>query len=1529
MKTFIASRFSNRIVAMILVVTILLGLCFEFFGSTLSVVSSSETPYVVMDGERVESVKLENDAKLRFEAVSQTSPTACQWQIRDPEDSGRWINIADSLSRYLWVTHALVGSMVDAFETARLRCRMEIDGKILYTDPVSVTVSWNVISESTGPAETTRSGLLQTFQSAYTTDTPTTYSIVINYIFDNNTMAFEPYGASVAAGSNFKASITSPVVVGYDPFRKVGEDYVDASTVEFDLTNIRENVTINVIYEPALVTYSVHHHLQHILDDEYSVHYDLITTGKALTGSTVGDGLALTEAQLPGFKPLAYEKLVVAADGSTVIEIRYDRNYYLVDFDMNGGYGAEPVYTRYGATVGTNEPTRHGYLFDGWELISYGGQTPTAEQQAQYALQTGTTIEVPPANLRYQARWIVQETTYTMVFWRENADDTGYSYWGYLDNLPAMSGSYVDGQDWIGRVAGIDDEQYFTFNAAKTDRHVLVEGDGSTVINVYYTRNYYTLTFKATGKCVITPNHIHSDACREDICGLAHIHTDTCVPVLECPNPEHPAHTEDCVICGMQEHIHGALDCECNLQEHAHAVACWNNVGSIQSSTPNRAPSNPQNGQIYHRANTYYIYLFNRWYRYTGRGVSSGDIVDPACQLQAHTHGTDCACDQEAHVHTERCYKDHIHIHTSACYRYSCGQQEHTHTDECYRIICGLPEKHTHSSTCTNASRTNIVKIVYEKYGASLKHIWPMKDGNGNTYDSGERWSPSDSSYYSAVLVYIAQMPPDDFTLTLNNADYKTYTMNYYLQALPGEAYDTQYNGKYYKKDNTIKAIYNYITKAEDFFDISGFTQSASNPAFGSNGQISTNGSSLDVDFYYDRATDHYLEFNNNGNVMEDKRVHGILYDAPLKDYDFTPPYPNNLEPNAYIFRGWYTSPGCFDGTEVNWDTLKMPEGDLMLYAKWIPVTHTVRVFKDDTLMEQIGTDQIVDHKSFASAPSGNIVNGNYIFQGWFYKDVVNGVVVEKAFTFSGIPVLRDMDIYAKWSSHVSVSYKIFYKILNTDIEIADPTTGSAIAGHNKTFDAKAGTQLYAKYQTGYYPETNSHTITMSVNGNHEFTFYYVFVESMPYKVQYVNKDTGAKLCEDKRVMDNSLSVVTETFQRFDQMMPDAYQKRLVLSADKTDADKDGIYDANVITFYYNDDAEHAYYRVVHYIQNISGDTYREYRSEEATGIIGNRYTVNSLTYTGFAYNPAKTMINGVVVPSTGTTVTTTLTGEGVLIELYYDRLSYGYTVRYVDSRTDQDLYTPKSGQAVFGEQIVEYALNLEQLGYELVSDTVKTATISANETHNVIEFLYQEGTASLKYQIVGPVGCGALSQYSENLTAISGVTNGSEPIVNNGFIFLGWYTDVDCTHAVDATWVNSQTHRLTPRKSGNIWKSSTYFAKFAALETDLTITTKSTAVSDTDQVFLFRIQGKPGTKTQAINLMVTVIGNGSTTVTKIPTGDYIVTELTAWSWRYENGAAVREITLEYNNGMNTIVFDNYRENGLWLDGNAVKDNRF
>lgn len=1488
--------------------------------------AAEKTVYVAENGKEILTSKVEG-----------ITTKSRAWQLLDPV-SYEWITVYGRSGDSLPVTYALVGSMLNESGRAYIRLRVSDGSSYYVSETLEIVITENV-SEALLANDTFTGELSDAPVFASSADDELgTHSIVIRYLFDNGGIAFEPYGATVAKGSDFSATVTSPTVVGYHPVMRVGETYEDASTVVLNYTNIQADITVNVIYEPAVVDFQIHHHYQDLYSDEYSLQPDRITYGKGMTGSTVPDGLALTEDELPGFKALAYEKMTVAADGSTVIEIRYDRNYYLVNFDMQGGFGTEPIYTRYGSTVGANSPTRPGYLFDGWELYTYAGKAPTAEQKATCDIN-GKTIVLPNANLVYRARWITQLTTYTMVFWKENINDNGFSYWGYLDGLSAMSGSYVSGANRVQEAENADtaDVNYFTYCDALTDHDVLVEGDGSTVVNVYYTRNRYSITFKATGRCTIPENHVHTEDCYLAFCKGGHEHADECGGRLVCTVTEHTAHTADCFLCGYtEEHTHSASCCQ--YTQHTHTKNCYRNIGN--TANPSGAPSGVVSGYIYGVSSgwrtTYYICISGTWYRYNGSGVQTGSIVDATCGNTEHTHGTvSCSCPLTAHTHSDACFRDTLHTHKDSCYSYSCGLSSHIHSDGCFLLNCGIPTGHTHTSTCRSASSTNTVKIVYKKYQQNLgkdpdnfltnsdNGIWPIVDDNGVVYDSGERWSPSGSSTYSQVLVYIANMPGENFTLTLSTSNNDTYTMNYYLEVLPSYTGEVvKYGGKRYILYTTVKANYNYLTKAEDFFDIKGFEKEASNPTFGSNGQIDINGGGV-VDMYYSRQVDHTLTFQSNGVVLIDKNVYGIQYGESLKSYEFTPDYPAALEPNAYYFAGWYTSPGHYDGTEVNWDTITMEAGGVMLYAKWAPITHTVKVYLDDSLGEQIGDVQYVGHGNFAYAPESAVTNGNYIFQGWFYKDTVNGETVEKAFEFTGIPVMKDLVIYAKWSSHVTVNYKINYVLYTTKEPIATPTEGSAIAGNNKTFYAKAGDELFGGYQSGYYPLTNSHTVTMSAESDHEFTFEYVYVESMPYAVRYVDEN-GTELAEIKRVFDNNLSVVTETFIRFDRKMPDAYQKRLILSAAGDDADSDGILDNNVITFYYTSDSEHAYYRVVHYIQNLAADGYREYRSEEAVGVIGNSYTVQSVSLTGFTLNGALTRVNGASAPINSGELSAELGADGFLVEFYYDRNPVSYTVNYLESGTNTVVYPQKTVTGKFGEQIVEYAPTLTALGYSLVGNDVRELNLSMNTELNVINFYYQENTVSLKYQIVGLPGAGTLSFTSENVPAATGIPAGSLPTVANGFHFVGWYLDEACTYPVEESWVDAETHAIKPVSDGPWQKDHTYYAKIDPDFTTLTLKTEGAVAIDGEQAFIFRIQGVSA-DTAGVDLTVCVVGNASVTVENLRIGAYTVTELTSWSYRYTPDGGQKTLELSVNASENVMTFSHIRAEDKWLDHNDAK----
>lgn len=557
--------------------------------------------------------------------------------------------------------------------------------------------------------------------------------------------------------------------------------------------------------------------------------------------------------------------------------------------------------------------------------------------------------------------------------------------------------------------------------------------------------------------------------------------------------------------------------------------------------------------------------------------------------------------------------------------------------------------------------------------------------------------------------------------------------------------------------------------------------------------------------------------------------------------------------------------------------------------------------------------DITVRHGSKADPTPVDPTNGSYTFVGWFYLE--DGV--EKAFDPANMPVNKDLKLYGKWSSNVLKQYTIYYKIQGTDTEIADPTTGSGLAGITKTFDAKGGTDLYTDYQEGYFPVAKSHSLTIDIENeaNNSYTFWYVQKEAVPYTVKYLNKATGKPVATEKTVSDNRKAVVTETFVPVSGMLPDAYQKRLVVSAEEGAV--------NEIIFYYTEDTTHAYYKITHYTENLAEDaqgkpTWTEYASSQAVGDIGQTYTADSMTIPGFTYDSTVE----------GTVTSGKLTANGLELKLYYTRNSYPYQVRYLEQGTGKVLHDPYNGTGKYGQVISESAIDIEN--YDAVDPTPQTLNIRIEEEAklNIITFYYKEQEVTINYRVVGPDGCGTVTPASETLKVLSGTAQGSTATANKNFRFVGWYKDEGCTQAVDDAWVAES--KLTPGKTKNYgtneapvmgYEAATYYAKFEYDVADLTITKQGWESIDENQSFLFDVTGPDGSKRVVVN------GNGSVTIKGLKIGEYTVTEVTSWSWRYTTSSS-QNITLKPA-GPNEVTFKNTRSNHKWLGGDAYFQNIF
>lgn len=1110
-----------------------------------------------------------------------------------------------------------------------------------------------------------------------------TFTITINYVDNKDQQIADPWTATVMAGSTYQSVVKSPVVVGYT---------AEQAEITVGGENIQEDQNFTVKYTPALVKFSVKHLRQNVSNDEYTQDGD-----PEIRNGNTGDAVGETLAKLyPGFYSLKYDATVkIAGDESTVVEVKYDRYYYLINFNLDGGYGVEPIYARYGAPVNVGNPQKPGYTFTGWS-----GEIP----------KTMPVIENP---LSFTAKWQKGTAGFTVVFWYENANDVGYSVAGTFTPADVAPGTQKSSGDYQNQSFEGRDDKHFTYNTDKVET-VTVKGDGSTVLNVYYTRNPYTLKFRE-------------------------------------------------------------LDCD-------------------------------------------------KWFM-------------------------------------------------------------HTHNDNCYKVI----------------------KTITAKYDADIHSNFPIKDGDKTIWwvvpEGCQSFVPGNN------LGTIDTMPGENITFE-KKASESGAKIYYYVETLNGEAGDTTHNGKNYKQYKVVDLKYSTrvsLTYAEEFHPITGFTQGDSDPYLPKDGKVKMKQNNY---LYYTRNSYELSFYNYNAEV--DGKGGSVQYEAPLSSYSFEPEYPDKLEKNAYVFDGWYTTSGCYEGSKADLSTLTMPASDLVLYAKWVPKTHTVTTYLTKEVLDNNGqaiqTWTNVPHGTAVTDSPANPERKPYTFVGWFY---ISDTDEEKAFDFS-MPVNRDLNLYAKWRADVNVDYVIHYR-LEDGTTIAEDTTGSALAGTTKTFAAKTFGMLNEGYQTGYYPLEGSHSIQMDIEGN-EYTFVYVAREKVNYTVRYLERNTETVLYAEKS-SETSDAVITEKFVKIKGYAPDAYQKQLVLSADDT---------KNVLTFWYTKDETHAPLQKIHLIQNLTNDEYTEYQSStNLNATIGTDYSESPLTLTGFTYNAGKSTASG------------KLSADGLVLTLYYDRNVYPYEFRFlVQGTTETKVADPVTGSARYQARVTQGAKEVP--GYTLVLGTTNQQTIDivAEEgntaVNNVKIFYYVEDTVDIKYEVVGPTGCGTLDNYQDNtVKVIDGTPEGSTPTASAGFKFVGWYKDKDCTQPVDAAWIAD--NKLTPQKTANLgndvkgYEAATYYAKFEYDLADLIISKTGCEDIDENQSFLFKVEGEGFSTTVAIK------GNTSVKITELKVGTYTVTEITDWSWRYTNKDYVKsaDITPTKPDDVYTFNFANTRSITKWLGGDAYSKNVF
>jgi len=210
--------------------------------------------------------------------------------------------------------------------------------------------------------------------------------------------------------------------------------------------------------------------------NQYTITFDS-DGGTAVTSITQDYNTAVNAPANPtkvGYTFAGWNKEIpttMPAENMTITAL-WTINQYKITFDTDGGTAVDSITQNYGAeVVAPTAPTKTGYTFAGWKTadgkdFTFNGYTMPAE------------------NITLTARWNpASGTAYTVNHHFQNIENDGYtvdteSKYGITEAQTAVTAKTVTG---------------FT---AQTFAQKNIAADGSTVINIYYTRNKHTLTFK-------------------------------------------------------------------------------------------------------------------------------------------------------------------------------------------------------------------------------------------------------------------------------------------------------------------------------------------------------------------------------------------------------------------------------------------------------------------------------------------------------------------------------------------------------------------------------------------------------------------------------------------------------------------------------------------------------------------------------------------------------------------------------------------------------------------------------------------------------------------------------------------------------------------------------------------------------------------------------------------------------------------------------------------------------------------------
>lgn len=1151
----------------------------------------------------------------------------------------------------------------------------------------------------------------------------TYHTVTIEYVYAESSQLSGQrvalsYIAEVAAGDTLKETVASPSCVGYQP------DILSIDLAEYGA--ITENKSITVEYFPAEVSYTVRHYLQNVDDDEYTWVDTTMATG--YTEALTSDDAANTYT---GFTALSHYHEAIAADSSTMIDIYYDRNYYLMSFDLGGGYGVDPIYARYGASISVGTPYKAGWNFGGWN-----GTIPST---------------MPNANKTYTASWTAQSgIAFTVAYWLEDANTEGkYNFWGSTTQT-ADAGVTVTGEtykDYSAIADSLDtyEKRYSYFDHADTD--VAIKGDGSTVVNVYYNRKEYTLKFyyaartgsegAYTYKIYGGSTYFFGASNSNDYNGneldlLNAIYTDgsydhqwgeiTAAPELNVLGAGRNYATGADTKNGV-DYLYLAF----SAKYGADISALWP-CNVFESATR----SNGNNNSGWSGAEAF---------------VSAWNGEHHVCYSQLHSGASGTVDDNQTIKgnYNELDYQllwDYDKFGDSNTVAYLCFWENGSggvswNVPELYRyniyvpVLTGQEPNQTDDrkhylwatyDTCDNSTLSQqtapaINGYTYTgTYTSEVLHKYtgatPDKDVVYNKDESPILYDDNGKLIYKEAYVVNFFYSRDQYKLTFVNGDTTAQESMVYFDAdisamAPTVTYfdsnlaDLYQFGGWYTSPNTLDG---------SEFDLADAAMPASALTLYAKWNLITHNVSIYL-------TEDGAE---NGKNQIGSTI-AVTHDGPVPEgsHPATSTLKHPTDETA-TFIGWFYKDGNGDEQAFDFATMTITQ-DMAIYAKWrsnvmkqVEVYYVVgdengnptQIADTETLMLRLGQTRTFEAKT------GSSLYADYR-AGCFPTTASHSITITDADIASTAPVTFTFE-YKKYGS---VPYQVEFYVLDKN--------GVKRPAFKQDDSGKAVFVEYGQWSSDYTAYIEQHWQN--------------------------NKAVVTELY----VPDN-LAVSTWTLP--DAYLPNALKiQKIIVPSNKGGVDPEKDINANTIQFVYTytepenpDDPDNPVYEsrylVQHFIQNASDTTqYDLYSYSDETGLSGETAAASPISIPGYTYSDDVTDRNkqtGTKLDQETNAMTGTITADDKLeLNFYYTVNSYPYQVMYLEQDTNRELATAKTTDSdgklltgLYGARVTEEAITID--GYDIVGASGKTIYIQmeagATASVNTIVFYYKRKSAEL-----------------------------------------------------------------------------------------------------------------------------------------------------------------------------------------------------